>query len=78
MNGVFMERIYPPTRYDIAPYRTICYVKGIETTSVYIQLNDDEQAPDWVTIGDFLTKAFNNKLQDGLFIDECIKHYHGN
>lgn len=74
-----MERIFPPTRYDVAPYRTICRVKEeCGTISEFIQLNDDESNPQWVTLGDFLYRAFAGKLSDQEFIDECIKKYHGN
>ena len=75
-----MERIFPPTRYDKAPYKQIDCVKDEEGAGVdcYIQLNDDEENPQWVLVGEFLYKAFAHKLKDEMFIDECIKRYHGN
>jgi len=72
-----MDRIFPPTRFDSAPYRTICKVKGeCNVVHEFIQLNDDETNPQWVPVGDFLYRAFSDKLSDQKFIDECIKEYH--
>ncbi len=72
-----MNRIFPPTRYDNAPYRTIYKVKGeCDVVHEYIQLNDDETNPQWVSVGDFLYRAFSNKLSNQEFLDECIKNYH--
>lgn len=72
-----MDRIFPPTRFDSAPYRTICKVRG-DSNVVYefIQLNDDEENPYWVPVGEFLYKALCHKLSDQRFIDECIQSYH--
>jgi hypothetical protein len=73
-----MERIFRPTRYDSAPYRTICRVKGeCDVIHEYIQLNDDETNPQWIPVGDFLYRAFSEKLYNQEFLDECIKNYHG-
>ncbi len=60
-----MDRIFPPTRYDSAAYKTICTVKG-ESNMVhqFIQMSDDEKNPKWITIGDFLQKAFSHKISE--------------
>jgi catechol-2,3-dioxygenase len=75
-----MLRIFPPTRYDKAPYRQIDYVKDEEGSGIeyYIQLNDNEDEPQWELLGDFFVKVFKDKLADQCFIDECIRKYHGN
>ncbi len=72
-----MYRIFPPTRYDSAPYKTICTVKG-ESNMVhqFIQMSDDEKNPKWITMGDFFYKALSHKINDQIFIDECIKEYY--
>lgn len=73
-----MDRIFPPTRYDCAPYKTICQVKDEDNTvTVFIQLSKEETNPRWVPIGELLYKAFMNNLSDHGFIDECIKKSQG-
>lgn len=74
-----IERIFPPTRYDKAPYRQIVRVKDEEGCGeeFYIQLSDDEENPYWELLGELFVKAFKSKLDDDEFIDECIKKYHG-
>jgi len=74
-----MNRIFPPTRYDKAPYRQIDCVKDEDGAGeeCYIQLSDDEENPQWEIIGEFLHKVFKHKLSDEQFIDDCIKRYHG-
>lgn len=72
------ERIFPPTRYDKAPYRTISFIKNEDGvgTDYYIQISDDEDNPYWELLGEFLVKVFIDKCDDETFIDECIKRYH--
>ena len=72
-----MERVFPPTRYDRAPYKQIDYVKDEEGAGIeyYIQLNNDEESPHWELMGDFLVTVFKNKFKDDAFIDDCIKKY---
>ena len=74
-----MDRVFPPTRYDKAPYRQIVRVKDEEGAGeeYYIQLSEDEEHPYWELVGDFLLKAFSHKLSDEKFIDDCLKRYHG-
>lgn len=73
-----MNRIFPPTRYDKAPYKQIDCVKDEEGTGVeyYIQLNDDEDNPQWELMGEFLVAVFKDRFPDEKFIDNCIKKYH--
>jgi len=74
-----MDKVFPPTRYDKAPYRQIVRVKDEDGAGeeFYIQLSDDEDNPYWELLGEFFVKVYKNKLGDEQFIDECIKHYHG-
>lgn len=74
-----IEKIFPPTRYDKAPYRQIVRVKDEEGAGedFYIQLSEDEENPYWALLGEFFVVVFKDRLMDEMFIDECIKKYHG-
>lgn len=74
-----MNRIFPPTRYDKAPYKQIDSVKDEEGAGIefYIQLNKDEDNPQWLLMGEFLTRVYVDKFGDQEFIDECIRKYDG-
>lgn len=70
-----MERIYPPSRYDKADYKTICQVKGESKITYYIQVSNNAERPIWLPMGEFFEKIFNHRINDPLFIDECLKHF---
>jgi hypothetical protein len=73
-----MDKIFPPTRYDKAPYRQIVRVKDEEGAGeeYYIQLSKDEEHPSWELVGDFLLKAFKQELSDASFVEDCIRRAH--
>jgi hypothetical protein len=71
-----LMRICPPSRYDPAPYKTICYVEGEDGVDGYIQVSKDHETPHWVPMGDFLYKVFRDKLSDDKFIDTCFGRYY--
>jgi len=49
-----LVRFGPPTKYDHAPYKTICkIVKNNDTCDVYVQLSQNEEVPFWDFVGAF-------------------------
>ena len=75
-----------PSKYDVAPYGTMCKVMGDNDSSeLYVQLGreivDDWRQPgvalggDWKPIGKLLEGAFKDKLDDPIFIQECLQKY---
>lgn len=70
-----MERIFPPSRYDNAEYKTICQVRGETKLTYYIQISKDPDRPIWLTLGEFFEKTFNHRIHDSIFIDECLKYF---
>lgn len=66
-----------PTRYDIAPFGTMCVVIGEteEQRFYYIQLSTNELIAAWEPINDFLGYVFQDEITDQNFIDECLHIY---
>lgn len=64
-----------PTRYDDAPYGTICILKSDTEDKFYIQVSQDKTTNTWITMGDMLVGAFKDKLLDDVFIKECLQGY---
>jgi hypothetical protein len=62
-----------PTRYDDAPYGSICIIKGGKEDRYYIQTSDQHNT--WIEIGVFLTKVFSTHLQDEKFMKKCLEDY---
>lgn len=69
-------RICPPSKYDHEPFKTVCYVNEEKGRSVFIQVSEDEENPEWVEMGHFLLTALNTKLTDKKSIDGWMKDYH--
>mgnify|MGYP001571948054 CR=1 FL=1 len=69
-------RICPPSRYDKAPYGSICYVNGEDKIEGYIQIGRSEDHPDWILIGDFLWGVFADQVEDDEFIEDCLNQYY--
>jgi len=72
-----MNRIFPPTRYDKAPFKTICTVKEEGGDTLYIQVSRYVDTPMWMRVGEFLEKSLKYKMGDDEFIDSCIHSYDG-
>lgn len=70
-----LMRICPPSKYEHAPFKTICYVDEEKKRSVYIQTSEDENEPEWVEMGQFLLIAMNHKLADTKCIASWMKDY---
>jgi hypothetical protein len=62
----------PPTKYDSAPFATICQVVvGDEDYHIYIQLSDTVEAR-WEPVGYLLEAAFSDLVEDHEFIHELL------
>ena len=68
-------KIVPPNRLITAPYGTIHTIEVEGGTGQYIQISNDEEKPEWKTMGDFLMIAFTEQLEKKLFIDQCLLMY---
>jgi hypothetical protein len=58
----------PPSKFSPAPYGELIKVMGetkddIVSYTYYIQISEDPDKPDWITVGDFLTTVLENNLQ---------------
>ena len=61
-----------PSKYDSAPFGTICQANiGDEDYQLYIQLSESEESQ-WEPMGFLLEKAFESVLQDEEFIKELL------
>lgn len=68
-------RYTPPTRYDKAPYGSLCKVmKDNDESTLYIQINEEEDQAEWMQISDFLEKVFSNHILNNGFINACLVH----
>lgn len=69
------QRFSPPTSQVEAPYKTIMKVQEGEDASCnyYIQIARAEEKPQWIRVGMFLEKAFENFIDNKEFIDECLR-----
>lgn len=76
MSTEVLVRYSSPTKYDLAPYGTICQVLGDNAVqeALHIQVGHGETST-WITMGEFLEKVFKDKLLDASFIQECLQSY---
>ena len=65
-----------PTKYDPAPYATVCAVHLNDDGSIkklYVQISKDEHDPIWVSVEDIVIKAFQPYFENPCFIQDCLK-----
>lgn len=60
-----------PTKYDSAPFGTLCQANNDDDYQLFIQLSETEEAR-WEPIGYLLEKAFEPMLEDEAFIQELL------
>ena len=61
-----------PTKFDSAPFGTLCQVNiGDDDRQFYIQLSDSEEAK-WEPLGFLMEDAFKEILEDTEFIEELL------
>jgi hypothetical protein len=67
-------RYTTPTKYDKAPYGTICKVVGdSEKYDLYIQVyGDNVEECHWIKLGDYLETAFKEGILNQEFIDDLL------
>lgn len=69
-----LERFSVPTKYDAAPYGTLCSVKQDDDTIVYyIQISNDPECIVWERVGYFLEGIFLELIKDPSFREQCLK-----
>jgi len=70
-------RYTAPTKYDKAPYGTICLVMGEHEICVetHIQVSQSDIDPEWKPMSYLLEKAFHDFIHDKEFIKECLMLY---
>jgi len=64
-----------PSSYDFEPYLTQWIFTEDLHTEIYVQMNEDEQHPQWIRVGSILETAFQGFLQRQEFIDEILRLY---
>ena len=71
---VFDTRYTMPTKYDIAPFGTLCQVVGDggEIYHVLIQISHDEKRANWMPVGQFFERIFSPIINNSSFIKECL------
>lgn len=74
MDLTIIERHTVPTRLDYAPYGTIVRVKE-EKDSYYIQLADEEEQANWMSLGQVLDIVFQRYYDNPEFVAELLKLY---
>ena len=65
-----------PTKFDTAPYGTLCTVyQNDEGTlyDLYVQTSKEETDPLWISAQDLLLMAYKRKLVDRTFVLECLE-----
>lgn len=65
------ERFSKPTRYDKAPYGSVCKYEK----EYFIQVSQDPEISNWLTMGDFLLNVFRNSILNEEFILDCLDDY---
>lgn len=72
----------PPTEYDCTSQAAVCIVieeGSNHIKSLYIQVSDATESPNWVPMGTFLQISLANFIfNDDEFISECIRLFFAN
>lgn len=67
----------PPTKYDIAPYKTLCKIHLNDSGSdsqLFIQMAEDEMNPVWMSVEELVIQAFKPLFEDQAFLDDCLNN----
>ena len=68
-------RYCAPTKYDLAPYKTVAKVHKDNGYDFYIQLSHNQEDPKWERMGNMLEIAFSSEFDRSDFIDEAMVWY---
>lgn len=66
----------PPTKYDAAPYGTVCtvHISDDGTDSrLYIQTAQEPENPQWTAIEELVIQAFKPQFENPCFIQDCLQ-----
>ena len=66
-----IQRYSNPTKYDLAPYGTICK----NNDNIFIQISKDPEASNWLYIGDFFQIIYQKSILSDDFIKKCLDIY---
>ncbi len=64
-----------PTKYDTAPYKTICALHLNDDGSerrLFIQTSQDETSPNWMPVEELVVTAFRPLIENPCFLDDCL------
>lgn len=79
MEQTMVTRYSAPTKYDKAPFKSLCKMSREDGRWCYfIQEGENMEEPQWVSLGDFFEKAFEEYIIKPEFIDECLQLYRHN
>jgi len=72
-----IEKYCAPTRLDKEPQGSIWRHKtdSDKDLILYVQTSDNKEAPEWVTLGDLLSKTMQDKVFDAKFMKAQIEAY---
>lgn len=71
-----VDRYSRPTSVCVEPFLTLWRVKQDDSSHViYVQTSKDETFPEWVKMSDVLEGAFSDRLDDPIFMFECVAKY---
>lgn len=65
-----------PTKYDIAPYGTLCALHLNDDGTdrrLYIQVSQDESDPHWITVEELVVQAYKHLFDNPCFLQDCLK-----
>ena len=76
MSSNRVDKYSGPTKLDKHPYGTIWSNISEENMVVrYIQLSEDQDAPNWQILGQFLEICLLDKMEDPIFVAMCLDRY---
>ena len=71
-----MQKYVAPTRLDFAPCGSVWeHLTDFPQGTLYIQISDNPEQPEWLSLGDLLATTFREKVTDTNFIKTQIKQY---
>ena len=72
-----IEKYSAPTRLDKEPQGSIWTHKKDSDLHItlYVQTSDNQEAPEWITLGDLLSKTMKEKAFEPKFIKGQIEAY---
>lgn len=75
--GELLMRICPPSKYDSAPYMTLCLIEADDGIGYYIQTSENIEEPRWIEMGEFLVVANRHLFNMGDQVERWMEDYHG-